>query len=267
VLEAERQKLILKLVQERSIVSVADLVQLLDSSDATIRRDINAMGERGQIRRIRGGAEAVRPRHEAHLVGTPFAFSQDQHAPQKRAIARAAAALIEDGESIIISGGTTTFALVEFLAQRSLDILSNSIPIVQQLLTASRNQVTIAGGTVFREQNIVLSPFQNDTIEHFWAQKMFIGCYGMNRFGLMEADPLIGQSHARLLGRTEKLVVMADSGKLRRRSSMIVVPLERVTTLVTDEGAEDEDLAVFRQAGIEVITATVETQEMREELS
>src|ERR1700676_3569924 len=115
VLERERHHLILKIVDERSFASVADLVELLAASEATIRRDINALAERGEIKRIRGGAEAVRPRHQAHLVGMPFAMSQALNVPQKRAIARAAAQLISPGESIIINGGTTTFGLVEFL--------------------------------------------------------------------------------------------------------------------------------------------------------
>jgi DeoR family transcriptional regulator, ulaG and ulaABCDEF operon transcriptional repressor len=119
------------------------------------------MAERGEIRRIRGGAEAIRPCREAHLVGMPFALSRDIHVQQKRAIARAAAAHIEDGDSIIVNGGTTTLALVEFLTEGTLDILTNSIPIVMQLLAMSRNRVTIPRGTIFREQNIVLLPFEN----------------------------------------------------------------------------------------------------------
>ncbi len=261
MLEAERQKLILNIVQERSIVSIADLVEILDASDATVRRDVNALSERGEIRRIRGGAEAVRPRHQAHLVGVPFALSRDLFVPQKRAIAKAAVGLIEDGDSIIISGGTTTYSMVEFLTQRMLDILTNSIPIVTQLLATSRNRVTIPGGTIFREQNIVLSPFENDTIENFWAQKMFTSCFGLNRFGLMEADPLIVQSHARLLRRTDRLIVMADSSKLRRKSSMIVTSLKNVATLITDSGASAAELEDFRAAGIEVIVAPVAAED------
>ena len=76
MLEKERHNLILKLVNERSIVSVGDLLDLLGASEATIRRDINALAERGEVKRIRGGAEAVRPRHQPHLVGMPFAMSQ-----------------------------------------------------------------------------------------------------------------------------------------------------------------------------------------------
>ena len=236
MLEKERHNLILKLVEERSIVSVGDLLDLLGASEATIRRDINALAEKGEVKRIRGGAEAVRPRHQPHLVGMPFAMSQDVSVPQKRAIARAAAGLIGPGESIIINGGTTTFALVEYLAERDLDILTNSIPIVSKLLATSRNRVIIPGGTIYREQNIVLSPFENDTIEHFWGQKLLTGCYGLNRFGMMEADPLIVQAQTRLLKRADELVILADSRKFRQRSSMIVAPLERISTIVTDDG-------------------------------
>jgi DeoR family ulaG and ulaABCDEF operon transcriptional repressor len=267
MLERERHHLILKLVEERSFVSVMELLDLLDASEATIRRDINTLAERGDIKRIRGGAEAVRPRHQAHLVGMPFAVSQDIAVAQKRAIARAAAQLINNGESIIINGGTTTFALVEFLADRDLDILTNSFPIAAKLFATSRNRITLPGGTIFREQNIVLSPFSNDTIENFWGHKLFTGCYGINRFGMMEADPLIVQAQTKLLKRTEDVVVMADSSKLRQKSAMIVTGLDRISTIITDDGARPEELEAFKAAGIKVIVATVTEEDAQQRLA
>lgn len=263
MLERERHSLILKLVKERSIVSVTDLVELLGASEATIRRDLNALAERGELRRIRGGVEAVHPRLEAHLVGMPFSMSQNVQVAQKRAIARAAAGLLTPGESLIISGGTSTFALAEFLADKELDILTNSVPLAVSLLTTSRNRITLPGGQIFREQNIVLSPFPDDGISHFWGRRMFTGCFGINRFGVMEADPLVVQAQTRLLARAEEVIVLADSSKLRRQSSMIVMGLERVSTLVTDDGALAEELEPFEQAGVKVIVAKVEAPEAR----
>jgi DeoR family transcriptional regulator, ulaG and ulaABCDEF operon transcriptional repressor len=256
VLEAERHRVILKLTAERSVLSVTDLVEILGASEATVRRDINALAEAGQLRRIRGGAEALQPRHEAHLVGVPFQLNEGLGAPEKRAIARAAVALIEDGDSIVINGGTSTYAMAEFLAERQLDILTNSIPLMIRLL-ASRNRIVMTGGTVFREQNIVLSPYEHDVSDQFWGQKLFISCFGLNRFGLMEADPLIVQAQQKLLRRAETLIVLADSRKLRQRSSMIVAPLERIATLITDEGASEEELAPYLQRDIRVIRAAV----------
>ncbi len=261
MLEAERHRVILKRVEERSVVSIADLVEILGSSEATVRRDVNALSDAGRVRRVHGGVESLTPRHQTHLAGVPFEMSRSVAGPQKRAIARAAVALIKDGDSIIINGGTTTFAMVEFLADRSLDVLTNSLPIVSRLLATSRNRVLLPGGTVYREQNIVLSPYEHDGIEHFWGQKLFTGCYGLNHFGMMETDPLIVQAQGKLLKRADELVVMADSRKLRQRSPMIVAKLERITTLITDDAAKEEELEVFRKAGIGVITVAVSAED------
>jgi len=267
VLERERHSLILRLVEERSIVSVADLVELIGASEATVRRDIGALAERGEVKRVRGGAEAVHPRHQAHLVGMPFALSRAIAAPQKRAIARAAADMIGDGESIIIGGGTTAFAMAEFLTDRDLDILTNSIPVAMLLLSRSRNRITLPGGTIFREHNLVLSPFPGDVSTRFWASHLFMGCHGINRFGVMETDPMIVQAMARLIERAERLVVMADGRKLRQRSAMVLAGLDRIHTLITDDGAREEDLQVFRAAGIEVIVARSEAPEALEQVA
>jgi DeoR family transcriptional regulator, ulaG and ulaABCDEF operon transcriptional repressor len=255
MLEAERHRLIKKLVDERSIVSLTDLVDLLNASEATVRRDIVALAEKGTINRIRGGAESVHPLHEAHLVGSPFKLSQGVAAAEKKAIGRAAAALVEPGDSLIISGGTTTLALVEFLPPEGLDILTNSVPIITQLLATTRNRVTIPGGTIYREQNLVLSPFDDDATNHFSARTLFSGCFGLNRFGLMEADPLIVQAQMRLLRRCEQVIVLADRRKLRQRSSIVVAGLERVTVLVTDAETPESDLEIFRSAGVRVVRA------------
>ena len=209
------------------------------------------------MRRIRGGVEAIHPRHEPHLVGMPFAISRGVAVEQKRAIAKAAAELIKEGDSLIINAGTTTLALVEFIANRQLDILTNSVPLLSALHTSGGNRVSVPGGTIFREQNIIISPFDDHVVESFWASKLLTSCYGINQHGLMEADPLVVQAQTRLLRRADQLIVLADSRKLRLRSSIIVAPLARVSVLITDEGATNEDLEPVRNAGVRVIIAPV----------
>jgi DeoR family ulaG and ulaABCDEF operon transcriptional repressor len=113
----------------------------------------------------------------------------------------------------------------------------------------------------------VLSPFSNDTIENFWGNKLFTGCYGLNRFGIMEADPLVVQAQTKLLKRTEDVIVMADSSKLRQKSAMIVTGLDRISTIVTDDGAKPEELDVFKAAGIKVIVASVSSQDEFQKLA
>ena len=263
MIERERHRMILKLLASRSVVSVAELVELLDSSEASIRRDINALAERGEIKRIRGGAESLHPRYEAHLVGSPFSLSQQIAVPQKRAIARAASELIQANDSIIIAGGTTNYALIDFLGRLEIDILTNSFQIAAQLLSTN-NRITMPGGTIYREQGLVLSPYPDNTIANFSATKLFVGCYGINRFGIMETDPLIVHSTTALLDRAEEIIVLADSRKLQHRSAMIVAPLSRINILVTDAEARAQDLDALRSAGIRVIVAPVEDDQVKE---
>ena len=257
-MERERHRLILKIAEERAIVSVIDLCELLGASEATIRRDIVAMSERDEVRRVRGGVEALHPRFQPHLVGVPLALSQDVQVGEKQAIAQLAASLIEPGDSIIIGGGSTTFCLAKFLENAELDIMTNSFPLAAQLVNHSRNRITLPGGTIYREQSIVLSPFECDVTDHFWGAKLFTSCFGLNRFGMLENDPLIVQSQNKLLARAEQVILLADSTKLRKQSSMIVIPLSRITTIITDSGATTEELEPLRAAGINVIVARAE---------
>lgn len=255
MLESERHRFIAKLVQDRAVISIADLVKTMPFvSEATIRRDIKTLVESGQIRRVRGGVESMSST-PSHV--TPQVSSPSEAVAQKKAIAREAAKLLKDGESVIISGGTTTAAMIEFLQDRQLDILTNSVAVATRLYDSSRNRVMLTGGTMLREQGIVLSPYENDYTEHFSAQKMFTSCYGLKRSGLMETDPLIVQAQRRLMARAEEVVVLADSRKFRQRSSMVIAPVSRISTLITDDGAEESELEPFRRAGIKVIVARV----------
>ena len=107
----------------------------------------------------------------------------------------------------------------------------------------------------------MLSPFPNDGVSHFWGRKFLTGCFGVNRFGVMEADPLIVQAQARLIERAEEIIVLADASKLRQQSSMIVTSLDRVSTLVTDDGARPQELELFEAAGVKVIVVNVAAQD------
>jgi DeoR family transcriptional regulator, ulaG and ulaABCDEF operon transcriptional repressor len=175
---------------------------------------------------------------------------------EKRAIADAAAALLRPNESVIIGGGSTTFCLADALAGAELDILTNSFPLAAQLMQG-RHRVTLPGGTIYREQSIVLSPFECEVTRHFLGSKILLSCFGLNGFGLMENDPLIVQSTTRLIAQAENVVVLADSRKFRRRSSTIVIPLARVDTIVTDSNATPEELEPFRSAGVRIVVADV----------
>jgi DeoR family transcriptional regulator, ulaG and ulaABCDEF operon transcriptional repressor len=256
MLERERQNLILTKLRERGIVRVNELAQITGASLATLRRDLAKLEDAGQLQRVHGGASTGEVAGQNELTATSFGASQTMHSDAKRAVAARAAQLCEDGDSIILNAGSTTWFMAQALRQHRMQVLTNSFPIAQELIANSMNRVVLPGGELYREPGIILSPFDEDAIQHFAAAKMFMSCYAITPLGVIESDPLIARAEAKLLSRAEKLIIVADSSKFEARGNMVVCPLKRVTTVVTDAGAPEAMLDTMRAAGIEVIIAT-----------
>ncbi|MCU0831250.1 MAG: DeoR/GlpR family DNA-binding transcription regulator [Rhizobiaceae bacterium] len=255
--ESERHRIILSAIQEKPVVTVQELVEMTDSSEATIRRDIGTLHLQKKLRRVRGGAESITPPQFVGLAGRPFSVNETMQIREKRAIARAAVELCADGEPVIINGGTTTFQMVHPLASRRLQVFTNSFPIAEHLLKHSKNTILLSGGTIYREQNIILSPFDNDVTRNFYARRMFMGAHAIGPLGIMEADPLLIQAEQKLIHQADELVVLVDSTKFRKRSSLILRPLDAIATLITDDGIDDRSAAMVESAGVRLIVAAV----------
>lgn len=254
--EHERHRVILSAVQDRAVVTVVDLCGLTGASEATIRRDIAALHMQQKVRRVRGGVESLHPPQFVGLAGRTFAVNETMRIKEKQAIARAAVELCEDGDPIIINGGTTTFQMVHPLATRRCQVFTNSFPIAEHLLKHSKNTVMVSGGTIYREQNIILSPFENDVTRNFYARRMFMGAQGVGPLGLMEADPLLIQAEEKLIGQADELIVLVDSSKFDQRSSLVLCGLDRVSTLITDDGISDAAAAMLDAADVNLIVAS-----------
>jgi len=253
--ETERHRIILSAIQDRPVVTVVDLCGMTDASEATIRRDIATLHMKKKLRRVRGGAEAISPPQFVGLAGRPFAVNETRRIREKQAIARAAVELCEDGDSIIINGGTTTFQMVHPLASRRCQVFTNSFPIAEHLLKHSKNTIMLSGGAIYREQNIILSPFDNDLTRNFYARRMFMGAQGLGPMGLMEADPLLIQAEQKLIGQADELIVLVDSTKFEQRSSLVLCPLDRITTVITDDGISDKAASMLDAADVTLVIA------------
>jgi DeoR family transcriptional regulator, ulaG and ulaABCDEF operon transcriptional repressor len=258
--ERERWQRILRMVRERQVVRVTALMSELNASSATLRRDLVKLEEMGQLKRVHGGAEAIEAAQQSHLATRSFGVSQTLNAERKRAVAKVAASLCHDGDSIIINAGSTTWFMAEFLRERRMQVLTNSVPIAMELISTSDNRIVLPGGEVFREQSIILSPFDEDAIQHYTASKMFMSCYSISQMGIIEGDPLIARAEAKLLSRAEQLVVIADSSKFEPRGSIVLCQLSRVHTLITDEGAPPHMLDQIRSRGVHVVVVPLEDQ-------
>ncbi|MGD0722975.1 MAG: DeoR/GlpR family DNA-binding transcription regulator [Roseiarcus sp.] len=257
--ERERWQVIKGMLREHALVRIADVCRATGASEASVRRDFARLAEQGAATRVHGGLEALpgaqapmSPADAPALATRSFEVSKTLSVAAKRAIARAAVALCADGEAIIINGGTTTYEMGEFLRERRLKVLTNSYPLAEILIHDSKCRVALPGGEVYREQKLIVSPFDEDAIQHYSASRMFMSAISIGPLGLIEGDPLIARAETKLLKRAEKLVVLADSSKFAARGSLVVCPLSRIDLLITDSGAPDSALEMLREAGVRV---------------
>ena len=145
-----------------------------------------------------------------------------------------------------------------FLRERRLKVMTNSYPLAELLIHDSNCRVALPGGEVYREQKLIVSPFEEDAIQHYLASCMFMSALAIGPLGVVEGDPLIARAETKLLKRAEKLVVLANSSKFITRGSLVVCPLSRIHTLITDRAAPAAALAMLREAGVQIIQVDVE---------
>jgi DeoR family ulaG and ulaABCDEF operon transcriptional repressor len=255
---AERDRIILNLIEEQRFVSFRELSQKLSASAATLRRDLERLQEAGKLKRVRGGAQIGEDAELAgfHLQGVPFHENVGRNRAAKEAIGRAAAALCKPGEAVIIDGGSTTLQMCSHLEPLRLQVLTNSLHIVSALLQQPNTGVSIPGGVVFREQNIVLDPFVDATTRTFHASRMFIGAAAVARFGLMQSDIILVQAERKLLNLADQLIAVVDSSKFAASAAHQLCDLTRVHTLITDDGIDEASAKMIEENGVKLIKVT-----------
>ncbi|MGE3832350.1 MAG: DeoR/GlpR family DNA-binding transcription regulator [Parvibaculaceae bacterium] len=252
--ENERHHLILDALKERPFATVKDLLDILDVSPATIRRDIAKLHDQGAVRKVFGGIATAAERRDApdRLSALPFSENQMLAVEAKRAIAREAEALVHDGDALIIHGGSTCYLFATRLARRNVKIFTNSMPLAARLWEGVCH-LTLAGGELYREPGILYSEKTGEP--DFYASKLFLGAQGIGPNGAMESHPLIVRESLRLMTRADEVVLLADSRKFSIRARHEVIPLSRIGTLITDDGLSDEHAKMLADAGVRTIIA------------
>ncbi len=258
---AEREQAILDLLTRHRFITFRDLEREIEASPATLRRDLERLAAEGRITRMHGGARLVEerpgaaPSNTSGLQGVPFHENIARHPAQKRVIGRAAAALCTAGEAVMIDGGSTTLQMCSHLDGLNLQVLTNSLHIVSALLTQPGTRVQVPGGTVFREQNIILSAGGDDLMPRFHAPKLFMGAAAVGPHGLMQPDIVLVASERRLIDRAEELVVLVDSSKFLGPSGNVVCDLQEIDVVVTDSAIERPHREMLLAAGVKIVIA------------
>jgi DeoR family transcriptional regulator, fructose operon transcriptional repressor len=225
---------------------VATLCEHFGMSEATVRRDLRALATDRRIVRTYGGAAAV----GSHEPEAPLEERRISGREQKEAIAKAASAYIEDGDTVFLDGGTTTAALARHLSSRpTVRIVTNNLLVVGQL-AASGLQVTLIGGEVRSSSMSTLGPLAQIALSRISVDKAFLGADGVvAELGLCEATG--DQSYLKecVIRQAARVFVLVTADKVGRASQQHWTPLERDWTLITDDSVSTQQIEPFELRG------------------
>lgn len=244
-----RQRQIVELLRDKPFASVRELQERFGVSAATVRRDIDKMDETGAARKVYGGISALQGAMQAAAFARPYDENRDLAVDAKRLIAEAAATMVEDGDAVIVNGGSTCFHLGVKLAERNVRLFTNSMPLAAYIGEQGRCNLTVAGGELHREPRVVYSPQQPP---QFYASKFFLGAQGVGATGLLESHPLMVRSIQELSQNADQIVALVDSRKFSIHARNVSLPLSRIGTIITDEGLSDTAARLLENAGVAI---------------
>ncbi len=258
IFREERLQLILeRLVQEKKVI-VSDLVDHFNVSASLIRMDLAELESRGLILRTHGGAILPENPQEDLVVEKKFLQLRDEtNAEAKAKIGRATMELIHDGDSIVIDGGSTAFAVAKnFKIRRGLTIITTSIHLLPTLLEIPDAKIYLTGGLIHRELEDMIGDISQDSIGRFTPDIGIMGIDGISiTKGLTSTDPAIAPLKRKMISVSKKTIVVCDSTKFGKVCLLHVAALEDINAVVTDENADPETVEKIEKQGPSVIIA------------
>ncbi|TAE29642.1 MAG: DeoR/GlpR transcriptional regulator [Cytophagales bacterium] len=241
---------ILEAIEQRGTVDVHELATLLDLSDMTIRRDLNALAEQGLIVRTHGGAMLPR------LAERPVSFTGKtaQHSEAKEAIAQLAAREIEEGDVLFMDCGSTVFALCPYIRHKQITVITNSLPVVAELMTSGVT-LNLIGGEVNKDRQAVHGLTAESHIARYRADKAFIGVDGVSLANGLSANGELEAAHTiALMRQATQTYLLCDSTKIEQDRYLAFAPLSAIQVLITDAQADPAVLTEYVNRGVRVIT-------------
>ncbi len=257
----ERHQTILRLVQEYSSVRVAQLAEFLDVSESTIRNDLEALGEQGQLVRIRGGAVAKAGQAPTGQVSTYLAQKVLEKADEKKWIARWAAGMIEDGDVIMFDASSTVFHIASFLGdRRNLTVFTNGIDVARLLAKEPSNTIIILGGILRPNGNSITGSISEQLLQDYRIQTAFVSCSGFTpELGFFEMDLQEAKMKSLMLQAAQKRIALLDSSKIGQVGLTRFASLDEMHYFITDEQISRETIDYIRSTNTHVVICSEQT--------
>ena len=245
----ERRNRLLEMIRQQGFASLPELSQSLGVSESTVRRDVDALEELGTARRTHGGVFYTGP--------TPklphFEQRQSSEWDKKRAIAVAAAGLIQDGDTVLLDGGSTTYELAQQLVGRPLQVVTNSLPVATLFMGNDLVDLVILGGYVHGRTGVSLGPYANDMLADLNVRRAVISIAGVTDQGCYNSNLLLVETEKAMINAADEVIIVADSTKFGCRNLALICPLNEIEYFVVDAEIRPEWRARLVDAGIDVV--------------
>lgn len=251
LLVGERRHRILDLLREHGRVTVEALAARFDTSAVTIRSDLAALEAAGALERTHGGALLSRDDDDRHI-----AVKRTLHHAEKVRIAKAAVALIRDGETVILDSGTTTAEIAKQIRQlesHSINVITNALNIAALLADVPFVRLIMPGGILRPESNSLSGHMAEAALADLQADRLFLGADGLDpERGVMTPHLPEAQLNAKMIAISRQVIAVADSSKLMRRNISLIARVDQLHMLITDSGANPDVVAELERRGVEV---------------
>jgi DeoR/GlpR family transcriptional regulator of sugar metabolism len=246
----ERRQSLLDILRKQPGLRVPELALALDVSEGTVRNDLNALEQQGLLVRVHGGAVL---NQQNQFQNNSFVRRYHQNAAAKLAIAREAAVLVNDGDSILLDASTTAYYFAKVLSERRrLRVMTNGFEVARELAQNTTNTVILIGGVVNNESSSVTGLLSEHIIEELHIQKAFLSCSGFSlERGMTEVHLAEAQLKRKVIESSQQLYALIDSTKFGKEDLTSFARSEKINRLFTDSRLSPEWAERLRQAGIE----------------
>lgn len=242
----ERQKYILKLIEENDYLKVSEASKMFGVTEMTIRRDLQELERQGKLNRVHGGATKIDSYWDNNYTELSHTQKLSMNTNEKRQVAKKAAELIKDGDIIFIGAGTTTEYIYEYLNISTAKVITNSISIFNSFKDDPRFDLILIGGKLRERTGTFIGYFTRKWIQDIKVQKVFIGTNGIIDDYITTAEEEEGVVQRIILNNSDKNYVLADSTKFGVEAFQVLCNIDILDGIITDKNIPPEYEEFYR---------------------
>lgn len=228
----QRTDLIERHIREHKYADLHSLADLYSGSLSTVRRALDALEARGLIRRHHGGASLIET--DALAVETDFVGRIQRQADQKYAIAALIAEQVQPGTTVILDGGTTTYAVARLLAEKHVRVITNSLPVASLFGEVGNAETIVTGGNILGRLATLVGPLCEASFDQVHADLAILGGTGITERGVWNNNALVIAAQRKMIAAAERTIFALDASKFGRKALSIAVPFGPQITVVTE---------------------------------